>query len=174
VTIANNTAINGGGMWLGYSNPEMINSIIWDNFQQSIYFAYASTADITYTNIQGEWEGEGNISSNPLFINPENGDFTLAEESPCIDAGTADLDGDGYDDTSDYFGEAPDMGAYEFEGSSIAGDLNGDGLFNVLDIVMLVDIVLGNADPVSSGDLNGDGLLNVLDIVMLVDIILNP
>ena len=33
----------------------------------------------------------------------------------------------------------PDMGAYEFEGSSIAGDLTGDGILNVLDVVALVD-----------------------------------
>ena len=64
------------------------------------------------------------------------------------------------------------MGAFEFQGSSIAGDLNSDGLINVLDVVALVNIVLGNADPVSSGDLNGDGVLNVLDVVALVSIIL--
>ena len=34
--------------------------------------------------------------------------------SPCIDAGTADIDGDGNEDISNYFGTAPDMGAYEF------------------------------------------------------------
>ena len=52
------------------------------------------------------------------------------------------------------------------------GDLNSDGLINVLDVVVLVDIVLGNGEFESSGDLNEDGVLNVLDIVMLVDIIL--
>ena len=65
------------------------------------------------------------------------------------------------------------MGAYEFEGSSLSGDLNSDGLINVLDVVVLVNIVLGGSEPVDSGDLNGDGVLNVLDVVMLVNIILN-
>ena len=50
--------------------------------------------------------------------------------------------------------------------------MNGDGLINVLDIVVLVNIVLGNTEPVGDGDLNGDGIFNVLDIVALVDIIL--
>ena len=34
--------------------------------------------------------------------------------SPCIDAGTTDLDGDGVDDITDYTGSAPDIGAFEF------------------------------------------------------------
>jgi len=38
----------------------------------------------------------------------------LQVASPCIDAGTADIDGDGNEDISNYFGTAPDMGAYEF------------------------------------------------------------
>ena len=97
--------------------------------------------------------------------------------SPCIDMGTADLDGDGQDDITDYVGQAPDMGAFEWypeEPEYELGDLNSDGLINILDVVMLVDIVLGYGDPVDAGDMNGDGFLNVLDVVMLVDIILNP
>ena len=38
----------------------------------------------------------------------------MQEGSPCIDAGTADIDDDGVDDITDYFGAAPDMGAFEF------------------------------------------------------------
>jgi hypothetical protein len=119
--------------------------------------------------------GDGNIDANPLF----NGDFTLQPTSPCIDTGTADLDGDGYEDITDYCGTAPDMGAFEYitedcEESTLSGDLNSDGLINVLDVVMLVNIVLGYGEIIDAGDMNGDGILNVLDVVMLVDIILNP
>ena len=56
--------------------------------------------------------------------------------------------------------------------NSLSGDLNSDGLINVLDVVVLVNIVLGYGDPVDVGDMNDDDVLNVLDIVMLVDIIL--
>jgi len=59
------------------------------------------------------------------------------------------------------------------EGSTLLGDLNDDGLINVLDVVILVNIVLGYDEPIDAGDLNGDGILNVLDVVMLVNIILN-
>ena len=57
--------------------------------------------------------------------------------------------------------------------SVIPGDLNGDGELNILDVVVLVNIVLGGSEPVDAGDLNGDGVLNVLDVVMLVNIIVN-
>ena len=57
--------------------------------------------------------------------------------------------------------------------SSLPGDLNDDGMVNVLDVVVLVNIVLGQAGQDPAGDLNGDGLINVLDVVILVNIILN-
>jgi hypothetical protein len=56
--------------------------------------------------------------------------------------------------------------------SSLLGDLNDDGLVNVLDVVVLVNIVLGQAAQDPAGDLNDDGLINVLDVVILVNIIL--
>jgi len=60
--------------------------------------------------------------------------------------------------------------------SSIAGDVNGDGEINVLDVVQLVGFILGSSNPsdtqIISSDLNVDGVLNVLDVVALVNIIL--
>ena len=51
------------------------------------------------------------------------------------------------------------------------GDINSDGVLNVLDIVSLVNIILsGETDPL--GDVNLDGDINVLDVVILVNIIL--
>ena len=47
-------------------------------------------------------------------MDADNGDYTLQEGSPCIDAGTADVNGNGTDDITDYFGTAPDMGAFEY------------------------------------------------------------
>ena len=54
---------------------------------------------------------------------------------------------------------------------TILGDLSGDGMVNVLDVVAMVNLVLnGGYDEVA--DMNGDGALNVLDVVLLVGIIL--
>ena len=57
-----------------------------------------------------------------------------------------------------------------------AGDINGDGSFNVLDVVSLASCVLGgNCSQLGSScviDVNGDGSYNVLDIVQLTNCIL--
>ena len=55
----------------------------------------------------------------------------------------------------------------------LLGDVNGDGVLNVLDVVSLVNIILGDDDYILAGDMNQDGVLNVLDIVTLVNIILS-
>ena len=53
----------------------------------------------------------------------------------------------------------------------ILGDISGDGIVNVLDLVAMVNLVLsGGYDEVA--DMNSDGTLNVLDVVLLVGIIL--
>ena len=54
----------------------------------------------------------------------------------------------------------------------ILGDVNSDGVLNVLDVVILVNIILGNSEEVASADVNQDGIINVLDIVSLINIIL--
>jgi hypothetical protein len=57
------------------------------------------------------------------------------------------------------------------------GDINADGDINVIDVVQLVNFILGNTSPgedeASNADLNSDGLLNILDVVALVNIILD-
>ena len=62
-------------------------------------------------------------------------------------------------------------------GSTLAGDVNGDSILNVLDIVLLVSFVLDSSNPTNSefnaGDINNDNILNILDIVSLVNSILN-
>ena len=51
------------------------------------------------------------------------------------------------------------------------GDINGDGIINILDVVFLVNAIL-DSEYIQSGDLNSDGSLDVLDIVSMVNIIL--
>ena len=57
------------------------------------------------------------------------------------------------------------------------GDVNNDMVLNILDIVTLVNFVLGVTESedcqLEAADLNQDGGLNILDIVQLVNIILN-
>ena len=55
---------------------------------------------------------------------------------------------------------------------AIIGDINSDGIINILDIVQIVNLILLN-EYNNSADLNLDNIVNVLDIIQLVSIILN-
>ena len=56
--------------------------------------------------------------------------------------------------------------------SYILGDVNGDEVLNILDVVILVGLILDDAEYDVRADINGDGGLNVLDIVGLIGLIL--
>ena len=179
----NNTLVaNRGGYSNLFSDGIVNNDIIinypngWGN---SVTLDAYSTLQISYSNIEGGYEGEGNIDISPLFSDTENDDYSLQSESPCIDTGTADLDGDGIDDIIDFYGLAPDMGAYEYESEYdfSLGDVNFDHEINILDVVLIVSFILGEPSDeyeLSAADINQDGLLNILDIVELINMILNP
>ena len=55
--------------------------------------------------------------------------------------------------------------------SVIQGDLNGDGVIDILDIIILVNMIL-NDEYNSIADLNEDGELNILDLVIMVNLVL--
>ena len=58
----------------------------------------------------------------------------------------------------------------------IVGDINSDGNIDILDIVLIVNIILGVLEPsenqLMSSDINQDGIVNILDVVQIVNIIL--
>ncbi len=64
---------------------------------------------------------------------------------------------------------APD-GNYCPSGVVINGDVNGDGVVNILDVVAAVNIVLSGEYQISV-DLNGDGSVDILDVILIVLII---
>ena len=53
------------------------------------------------------------------------------------------------------------------------GDLNSDSVIDILDIVIMVNIIMGQIADSGNADMNSDGSINVLDIVQLVNLILN-
>ncbi|OUW20251.1 MAG: hypothetical protein CBD21_04475 [bacterium TMED161] len=198
----------GGGMYPEAINMDdssylnMINSIVWNNLYDTENLQIGSGFDydfnginILYSNIKGGWVGQGNISEDPLFVNPSQGidegngfgwgwspfgDYRLQSISPCIDTGIAFLELDNEIiiniDQSEFEGEAPDMGAIEYYEWNL-GDINTDSTIDVLDIVSIVAFIIGNQEYTNEqynlADYNQDGDVNVLDIVQLVDIILN-
>ena len=115
---------SGGGIYCQYSsNAVLKNTLVWSNHAQiysNIFVDTSSNLTITYSDINDTlWPGEGNTSIDPLFRDPENGDFHLMAiacddpyDSPCIDMGHPDIL-DGLLDCGWGLGnERSDMGAY--------------------------------------------------------------
>ena len=55
---------------------------------------------------------------------------------------------------------------------TLLGDVNGDGAISVLDIVLVINMVLGEVPVDYIADFNMDGTVDVIDIVLVVNIIL--
>ena len=80
-TISDNLASIGGGILSTQnSQPVFSNSILWNDFPEEV-ISHLDSLTITFSNIQGGWQGAGNINLDPLFCMIENGDYTLAENS---------------------------------------------------------------------------------------------
>ena len=73
--------------------------------------------------------------------------------------------------TSKYTGNSSQEMEVNISLNSLQGDVNADGVVNILDIVLLVNLVL-NDEYNATADLNSDGVINILDSVILVNIIL--
>jgi len=185
-TFVGNTAGSGGGALHNLtggtggkdpSTPILANCILWGNGPQEVFDDVGpkqSATTIRYSTVQGGWSGAGgnNIDTDPLFVDPTNGDFRLSPGSPCIDAGnnwgvspdTADVDDDGdvreltpLDlDGNPRFADDPatrdtgcgvnlsvDMGAYEFQG-------------------------VPAPNPVYLGDLDADRVVGIIDLLGLL------
>ena len=108
---------SGGGLSShSMAEPNIINSIFYDNYPNSLYHpSTSSSMSVKYSLLEEFHTGVENlVEIDPLFNDPENGDFTLQPNSPCIDAGISDFDDDGVNDVTDFLGSAPDLGSTEF------------------------------------------------------------
>jgi len=128
VTISGNSAPNsgcGGGIYCSGSNPNLVNCVLWNDFPDEI----SGTATVTYSDIQGGWEGEGNIDEDPLFVGIGEYPFMLQDLSPCVNAGIPDTTGLNLPEfdlagNPRVYGGRIDMGAYENQNVVVNTDEN--------------------------------------------------
>ena len=57
------------------------------------------------------------------------------------------------------------------------GDVNQDSIIDILDIILMINFILGESSPDTieeiSSDLNSDGIINIQDIILIINMILN-
>ncbi len=117
-TLTQNSAkFNSGSVHTVFSTIEISGCIIWGNFPEGVNRT-DSTLTIRYSVIPGGYDGEGNTGDDPYFANPEEKDFTLNADSPCVGAGNPEAteDTNGTTDLSGNFRISCftiDMGAFE-------------------------------------------------------------
>lgn len=116
-SIYNGGTINYQSSIIWTENYDLL-GIDWEFFKNSTYTTEKSTT-ATYCNIKQSFEGEGNISQNPSFVDINNEDYHLQSDSPCIDSAkivTYDMweDIDAEPRAFPVSGGIPDMGCYEY------------------------------------------------------------
>jgi hypothetical protein len=98
VFMDNNAVRTGGAIYMDLSNPSVTNCVLYGNSAPEgpvIYLDRSSTVTVTYSDIEGGWQGEGNVDVDPMFRDPASGDYHLMAidcgdqyDSPLIDAGS--------------------------------------------------------------------------------------
>ena len=150
--------------------------------------------DLAYVNYGGylsDWGGSdypemilafidqnGNQISQLEPFGTYNSFWTLFSEEYLIPEGTESIQiilmGTRYagDDNDSYF---DDLFLRIWQDPScfgILGDMNNDSIINILDVILLVNIILGSDNNSSMGDMNSDESIDILDVILLVNIIL--
>lgn len=145
LTITNNTAVPDGGIIStseGGANARFYNCLFYGNSPSSIWMRQNTTPDqpnhlyfnnclvedgesaIHYLHGEGVYNfahwGENNLNTNPLFVNEGEFPYALSPGSPCIDAGTTNIEGFIFPETDlagnpRISGQQIDIGAYEYQ-----------------------------------------------------------
>jgi hypothetical protein len=148
------------------SEPDISSCILWNNTSGDLFGCRAR-----YSCIERASQAQGNLSIDPLFVDPDDGDYHLLSErgrywsqhsvwvldevtSPCIDGGDPNVD-PSKEPTPN--GNRINMGAYG--GTAYAsmkqlrwldGDISRDGLVDMIDIAILAENWLRYEPPTSN------------------------
>jgi len=120
---------NESALYMNLRVREFVNCIVYGNTGDngSISYFGEDQISVSYCDIEGGIQAFGDvqvdaveiIDENPLFFEPDSGDYHLQWNSPCIDAGDPDAE-------PDIDGTRTDLGAFHFlQGGFVHGVVTG-------------------------------------------------
>jgi len=79
-----------GFYYYGGNSPHarLTNCIVWGN--GGPLATQMSSVRVSHSDVEGGYPGTDSIDADPLFVNPESGNYQVQPGSPCVDRGTAD------------------------------------------------------------------------------------
>ena len=189
--------VDNGLCW--YDDIPSEDEFLVEYFDVSIYFtsgfnldwsAFTPPVEIEQYTLQrcldpnGDSDGDGELEyENCVMVIDQNSFYTgtsYTDEFEIDDINTTFIKYTLYVGyySNPYWGSAHGFYYYETDDNEcLPGDVSEDGIINVIDIVTLVNYILGIGSLTDSqlcaADLNSDLIINVIDIVTLVNIILS-
>ncbi|NOZ07901.1 MAG: hypothetical protein GXO91_03360 [FCB group bacterium] len=144
---------------------------------------WASTDAVNWTSLQGAYtdNGSGFGVQNPDEFGYD-GQSDWVEETLLLDefsgASTVwlkfTLNSDTYVQGDGIY--VDDLRVMSYNQVALPGDLDDNGVINVVDIVIMIDFILGLETPtpaeITIADLNYDGVINILDVIAVLNYIL--
>ena len=167
VILKNSNFIDNNIYGLGVITEEPILEVSYSNFWENFEGDCMENCP-GWGNIWTPWEpepGNGIIYDNPQFVDIQNLNFNLRENSPCIDAGDPN--------ETDPNGSVRDIGSLIYNNNAL-GDCSEDNIVNVLDVIFIINNCVFNNETIciECSDIDSNGTINILDVVILVNIIL--
>ncbi len=152
------------------------------------------SASVRFSGFLSDWGGDDQPEMHLLFLNDSgntitegesmstlNSSWTEFEQFSAIPEGTTTIrtvltgTRNAGEDNDSYFDDLSLKVFTSPQCNVILGDLSNDGTVNILDVIQLVNIIMGS-EPTeyqqSVADMNNDDSYNVLDVVLIVNLIL--
>ena len=139
-----------------YAEARMLDEYYGSYWDQSSNSAWLTYYDDTWTWNQCWFDDHLSLSNK----------YAFAKELELQGIGIWAL---GYDDDYD---DLWNLLKLHFE-SNVSGDINLDESTDIQDIIIVINIIIGNLDFLYQADLNNDQYIDVLDILILVNLILD-
>ena len=189
-TLADNSAgHSGGAVYSTGSGPTIADCIAWGNSPDQLY---GEIGPVSYSVVQGGWDGVGNVDGDPLFAappadyhvmsvfgrwQPESGAWLYdAATGAGVDAGDPAAacplepdpgNGQGRVNAGAY-GNTPEA-SRNAHWWSVPGDVNDDCVVNVLDLIFVRNHLTwqNSGGGMWKADVNGDGCVSILDLIFV-------